>query len=434
MKNTTLVSNLSAPLRGDVTIPGDKSISHRALIFAAIAEGVTRIEGFLNSADCLATLHALQSMGVKIEITGTSIKVNGVGKFGLKDPKKNIDCENSGTTMRVLAGILVGQSFATILTGDNSLMQRPMARILRPLKQMGADITANDDDYPPLNIKGGKPLVGIKYTMPIASAQVKTCVLMAGIYAGGETTLVDKGHTRDHTERMFTTFSYPILKSESELKVNAKGDFQACDIKVPGDISSAAFFIVAATLISGSELLIRDVGINPGRIGILKILNFMGASIEVLNKRLYGEEPVADLFVRSAKLEGIDIPVAMVPMALDEFPIIFIAAACATGQTLLHGAKELRYKESDRIKTMINGLRSLGIDAQELDDGVYIRGGKFSGGEVDACNDHRVAMAFSIAGLLSAEPVIIKNAAEYVTSFPNFINLAQKLRLNIRCV
>lgn len=433
MNNIKLVSYQSEPLRGEITIPGDKSISHRALLFAALAKGVTTIKGFLNSADCLATLHALQSMGVKIEIQDTCVKIIGVGKHGLKAPEAAIKCENSGTTMRLLAGILVGQNFTCELTGDKSLTQRPMDRILRPLKQMGAEISA-DDDYPPLKIKGGNPLVGIRYNMQIASAQVKSCVLFAGIYANGETILVDKGHTRDHTERMFATFSYPILKSENELKVNSKGEFQGCDVQIPGDISSAAFLLVAATLISGSELLIRDVGINPGRVGILKILELMGASIEILNKRLYGEEPVADLFVRSANLEGIDIPLALVPMALDEFPIIFIAAAFAYGQTLLHGAKELRYKESDRIKTMINGLRSLGIDAQELEDGVYIRGGKFTGGTVDACNDHRVAMAFAIAGLLAQEPVNIDNAGGYVTSFPNFLELTQKLRMDIRCV
>ena len=252
------------------------------------------------------------------------------------------------------------------------------------------------------------------------------------MYASGETTVIDTGHSRDHTERMFTTFSYPILKSESELTVNSKGECIGCEVKIPGDISSAAFFIVAASLVDGSELLIRDVGINPGRIGILKILELMGASIEIINKRLYGEEPIADLFVRSAKLEGIDIPMSLVPQAIDEFPIIFIAAACAHGQTLLHGAKELRYKESDRIHTMVNGLKKLGIDAQELEDGVYIRGGEIKGGQVDACDDHRVAMAFAVAGLLAEDLIIIDNGANYITSFPNFVELANKLRLNVR--
>ena len=432
MNKGKLQSRLSEPLRGEITIPGDKSISHRALLFAAIARGMSRIEGFLPAQDCLATMRALQSMGVKIEMDNAVLSVEGVGKKGLQEPDEQLNCENSGTTMRLLSGILAGQDFDCELTGDKSLLQRPMDRVVRPLKQMGADISASDG-LPPLKICGGSALMGLKYEMPVASAQVKSCLLFAGIYASGETTVVDTGHTRDHTERMFTTFSYPILKSESELSVNSKGEFLGCEVKIPGDISSAAFFIVAASLVEGSELLIRDVGINPGRIGILKILNLMGASIEVINKRLYGEEPVADLFVRSAKLEGIDIPMSLVPQAIDEFPIIFIAAACANGQTLLHGARELRYKESDRIKTMINGLKNLGIDAQELEDGVYIRGGEIKGGAVDACDDHRVAMAFAIAGLVAREPIMIDNGTSYVTSFPNFIELANKLRLDVRC-
>lgn len=432
MNKTQLQSHISDPLRGEITIPGDKSISHRALLFAAIARGKSKIKGFLPAEDCLATMRALQSMGVKIDIINDVLYVEGVGKHGLQAPNAPLNCENSGTTMRLLSGILVGQNFDCELTGDKSLLQRPMNRIVRPLKQMGADISANDG-LPPLKISGGSVLQSLRYEMPIASAQVKSCLLFAGMYASGETTVIDMGHTRDHTERMFTTFSYPILKSESGLTVNAKGECLGCEVQIPGDISSAAFFIVAASLVEGSELLIRDVGINPGRIGVIKILNLMGASIEIINKRLYGEEPIADLFVRSAKLEGIDIPMSMVSQAIDEFPIIFIAAACARGQTLLHGAKELRYKESDRITTMINGLKNLDIDAQELEDGVYIRGGEIKGGTVDACDDHRVAMAFAIAGLVAQEVVMIDNGASYITSFPNFIELANKLRLDMRC-
>ncbi len=430
MKNTKILSSFSAPLRGEITIPGDKSISHRALLLGAIAKGTTKISGFLKASDCMATMHALQGMGVKIEVEGDSVVVHGVGKYGLQAPKTHINCENSGTTMRLLSGILVGQSFPCVLTGDSSLQNRPMDRIVRPLKQMGGDIIATDD-HAPLHINGVNSLIGINYEMPLASAQVKSCLMFAAMYANSDTIIHDTGHSRDHTERMLTAFSYPILKSESEIIIKSKGECLACDLKVPGDISSAAFFIVAATIIEGSSLLIRDVGINPGRIGIIKILQLMGASIEILNKRLYGEEPVADLFIRSAKLEGIDIPISMVPQSLDEFPIIFIAAAYAKGQTLLHGAKELRYKESDRIMAMISGLQNLGIDAQELEDGVYIRGGKFRGKEVESFDDHRVAMSFAIAGLVADEPITINNSGVYVNSFPNFVEIAEKLRLNI---
>lgn len=428
-KNRLLVLP-SMSLFGEITIPGDKSISHRALIIGSIAKGITKISGCLIADDCMATIHALRSMGVHIEIECDLVIVHGTGKYGLQAPKKNIDCGNSGTTMRLLAGLLVGQSFPSVLTGDNSLQNRPQDRIVRPLKQMGADIVATDDN-PPLYINAVSSLIGINYEMPIASSQVKSCLMFAGMYAASDTIIHDTGHTRDHTERMLTTFSYPILKSESEITIKPKGECIACSLKIPGDISSAAFFIVAATVLEGSSLLIRDVGINPGRIGVIKILQLMGASIEILNKRLYGEEPVADLFIKSAKLHGIDIPVSLVPAAIDEFPVIFIAAALARGQTLLHGAKELRYKETDRIKAMVLGLQNLGIEAHELDDGVYIRGGEIKGGEVDSFDDHRVAMSFAIAGLAASGPVIVHNSSKYVTSFPGFIDLARKLQLNI---
>lgn len=430
MKNNKLLISPSEPLRGEITISGDKSISHRALMIGAIAKGVTKITGCLISADCMATINALQKMGVEIKIDADCVHVYGVGKYGLQAPKNSINCGNSGTTMRLLAGILVGQNFSSVLTGDRSLRNRPQDRIVRPLRQMGADIIATDDK-PPLYINGINSLIGINYDMPIASSQVKSCLMFAGMYADSDTIIHDTGYTRDHTERMLTAFSYPILKSESEITIKSKGECLACDLRIPGDISSAAFFIVAATLLEGSSILIRDVGINPGRIGIIKILQLMGASIEVLNKRLYGEEPVADLLVKSASLQGIDIPISLVPSAIDEFPIIFIAAACAKGQTLLHGAKELRYKESDRISVMIAGLQNLGIDAHELEDGVYIRGGEFTGGEVDSFGDHRVAMSFAIAGLVAKSPIEVNNSKEYVTSFPGFVELAMKLKLNI---
>lgn len=430
MKSNTLLSKSSDPICGEVIMPGDKSISHRALLLGSIAKGITIIHGFLDSDDCLATLNALRHMGVRISLDSEAVTIYGVGKHGFTKPKHALDCGNSGTTMRLLAGLLVGQGFECRLVGDDSLSKRPMDRIIRPLKQMGADISAIDG-FPPLDINGINNLVAINYDIVVASSQVKTCLLFAGMYADGDTIIHEVGNTRDHTERMLTTFSYPILKSGNSLTINARSECSGCEIVIPGDISSAAFFIVAATLIPDSNLLIRNVGINPGRIGILKILNLMGASIEVLNKRVYGEEPVADLLVKSAKLEGIDIPANFVSIAVDEFPIIFIAAAFASGSTLLHGAKELRYKESDRIACMVKGLQVLGIDARELDDGVYIRGGSMSGGVVDSYNDHRIAMAFAIAGLVADGDIEIINGASFATSFPTFVNLANKLNMKI---
>lgn len=432
MTNMQLNSQPVEFLRGDIQVPGDKSISHRAIILGAIAKGTTTIEGFLDGEDCLRTLKAFQAMGVSIEgPTDQRVVIHGVGKHGLGKPADTIDCGNSGTTMRLLSGVLAAQSFTTKLTGDSSLRKRPMERIARPLMHMGAEIITHDG-HPPLTIQGVHMLEGITYEMPEASAQVKSCILLAGMYALGETAVIETGNTRDHTERMLTTFSYPIRKSDNAIIINAKSECQGTEILVPGDMSSAAFFIVAATLIPNSELFIRNVGVNPARTGVIQILKRMGASIEIINKRLWGEEPVADIHVRSATLEGIDIPAALVPVAIDEFPVIFIAAACAKGQTLLHGAKELRYKESDRIGVMVNGLHSLGIEAHALEDGVHIRGGVLRGGVVDSCHDHRVAMAFAIAGAVAKAPITIQHCESIATSFPTFLQTAKQLNMAIR--
>lgn len=429
---TSLTCLQSSALQGSIDVPGDKSISHRAVMLGAIAQGTTTISGFLPGEDCLATLHAFRAMGVEIEgPTDRRVVIHGVGKQGLNKPADTLDCGNSGTTMRLLSGLLAAQNFSSTLTGDASLLKRPMERVARPLRQMGAEMLTNEGK-PPLIIHGTRNLQGTVYEMPEASAQVKSCLLLAGMYARGETTVIETGLTRDHTERMLTTFSYPILKSENAITINASSECQGVSLMVPGDISSAAFFIVAATLIPQSDLWIRNVGINPTRTGVLAILTRMGASIEIVNKRLYGEEPVADIHVRSASLEGIEIPSSLVPTAIDEFPILFIAAACAKGHTLLHGAKELRYKESDRIGVMVDGLRALGIDAKALDDGVHICGGEFHGGSVDSMHDHRVAMSFAIAGTLAKEPVTIKHCDAITTSFPSFVSLAQKLGMRIR--
>ncbi|MCW8399626.1 3-phosphoshikimate 1-carboxyvinyltransferase [Legionella sp. PATHC038] len=425
---------ISKPVRaikGEITVPGDKSISHRSIIFGSIAKGTTIINGFLDGEDCMATLKAFQAMGVSIEGPDEQqVVIHGVGKYGLKKPEQVIDCGNSGTSMRLLAGLLAAQSFDSQLTGDESLLKRPMLRISKPLTQMGADITTVDGK-PPVTIRGGKELNGIHYVMPEASAQVKSCILLAGLYARGETQITETGISRDHTELMLKYFSYPVHHKDNVLVINSTSECLGTEVFVPGDISSAAFFIVAATIIPGSDVLIRNVGINPTRTGIIHILLEMGANITLLNQRQLGEEWVADLRVKYAPLKGINIGANMVPLAIDEFPAIFVAAACAQGQTTLHGASELRFKESDRIATMVDGLIKLGIHAEAFDDGVMIEGGIMHGGSVESMGDHRIAMSFAIAGAVASEPVTIKNCANVATSFPLFIETARALQLQI---
>ncbi|HAU2154972.1 TPA: 3-phosphoshikimate 1-carboxyvinyltransferase [Legionella pneumophila] len=418
-------------LKGEITVPGDKSISHRSIIFGAIAIGTSVIDGFLDGEDCIATLKAFQSMGVRIEGPDKQrVIIHGVGKHGLKQPQNIIDCGNSGTSMRLLAGLLAAQQFDSQLTGDESLLKRPMLRISRPLSQMGADVTTQDGK-PPIVIKGGKKLNGIHYVMPEASAQVKSCLLLAGMYAEGQTKITENAVSRDHTERMLRTFSYPVQIQDGVIVIDRNGECHGTRLNIPGDISSAAFFIVAASITPGSDILIRNVGINPTRTGIIHILTEMGADIKVLNQRAYGEEPVADLHIRYSQLKGIDIPVSMVPLAIDEFPVIFIAAACAQGKTTLHGAKELRLKESDRIGAMVDGLNQLGVHAEGFDDGILIEGGSIQGGEVNSRGDHRIAMSFAIAGAVASAPVTIKNCANVATSFPSFVTTANILHFQI---
>ncbi|HAU1605549.1 TPA: 3-phosphoshikimate 1-carboxyvinyltransferase [Legionella pneumophila] len=418
-------------LKGEITVPGDKSISHRSIIFGAIAIGASVIDGFLDGEDCIATLKAFQAMGVKIEGPEKQrVIIHGVGKYGLKQPKNIVDCGNSGTSMRLLAGLLAAQQFDSQLTGDESLLKRPMLRISRPLSQMGADVTTQDGK-PPIVIKGGKKLNGIHYVMPEASAQVKSCLLLAGMYAEGQTKITENAVSRDHTERMLKTFSYPVQIQDGTIVIDSNGECHGTRLNIPGDISSAAFFIVAASITPGSDVLIRNVGINPTRTGVIHILTEMGADITVLNQRAYGEEPVADLHIRYSQLKGINIPASMVPLAIDEFPVIFIAAACAQGKTTLHGAKELRLKESDRIGAMVDGLNQLGVHAEGFDDGILIEGGSIHGGEVNSRGDHRIAMSFAIAGAVAGAPVTIKNCANVATSFPSFVTTANMLRFQI---
>ncbi len=418
-------------LTGTVNIPGDKSISHRSIMLGAIANGRTDVYGFLAGEDCLATIQAFRAMGVTIEgpDNGTVI-IEGVGKHGLHAAKHLLDLGNSGTSMRLLTGLLAGQPFVSQLSGDESLQKRPMGRVVDPLTAMGAQIDSHEGK-PPLFIHATKTMHGITYQMPIASAQVKSALLLAGLYATGTTTVIEPSASRDHTERMLQSFAYPIEIDDQRISIDGNAELKATRIDVPADISSAAFFIVAATITPGSSIMLKNIGINPTRIGVITILRMMGAAITLHNQRLFGAEPVADIQVNYAPLHGIEIPVEQVPQAIDEFPILFIAAACAQGQTVLRGAKELRVKESDRIQTMADGLQILGIDAQPLDDGIVINGGIMRGGEIDSHGDHRIAMAFAIAGLLSQQAIKIKDCSNVATSFPEFVAVAQKAGLSI---
>ncbi len=419
-------------LRGEIRVPGDKSMSHRSIMLGSLAEGVTRVTGFLNAEDALATLNAFRAMGVEIEgPENGKVVIHGVGKHGLKKPDKPLNMGNSGTSMRLLSGLLSGQAFDVELTGDKSLESRPMRRVTEPLALMGAEIETQADGTAPLKIKGNRQLKGVHYDMPIASAQVKSCMLLAGMYAEGETSVTEPAPTRDHTERMLNGFSYPVAKDGATATINADGKLTACEIDVPSDISSAAFFLVGASIAPDSDVTIKHVGINPTRTGVIDILRLMGANLELLNERSVGGEPVADIRVQSSQLKGIDIPEELVPLAIDEFPVLFVAAACAEGQTRLTGAKELRVKESDRIQVMADGLNALGVDAQATEDGMIIQQSQIGGGEVYSHDDHRIAMAFSIAGLRANGAITIHDCQNVNTSFPEFRELADQLGLNI---
>ena len=435
-KNITFNVQPGGQLRGEARVPGDKSMSHRSIMLGSLADGVTHVTGFLVAEDALATLQAFRDMGVKIEgpVDGC-VTIHGVGKHGLKAPQKELYLGNSGTSMRLLSGLLAGQPFNSVLTGDTSLSGRPMKRVTEPLKMMGADIKTTEKGTAPLEITGrAGQLQGIDYVMPIASAQVKSCLLLAGMYAQGETSVTEPAPTRDHTERMLTGFNYPVKRQGDKASITADGKLTATEIDVPSDISSAAFFLVGASIALGSDLLLKHVGINPTRTGVIDILRLMGAKIEILNQRVVGGEPVADLHVVSTPLKGIDIPEELVPLAIDEFPVLFVAAACAEGQTRLKGAEELRVKESDRIQVMADGLQILGVDAKPTVDGMIIHGGgKIGGGTVTSHGDHRIAMAFAIAGLRASATISILDCANVNTSFPEFKELAKNLGLGLVC-
>ena len=430
------VAKPGGKLSGEFRVPGDKSISHRSIMLGSLAEGTTEITGFLEGEDSLATLQSFRDMGVVIEGPHRGrVTVHGVGLHGLKTPPNALYLGNSGTSMRLLSGLMSAQSFDVEMTGDVSLSKRPMDRVANPLREMGAVIESADKGRPPLKIKGGQPLKGIHYVLPMASAQVKSCLLLAGLYAEGETTVIEPAPTRDHTERMLKGFGYPVDVDGPKVTVRPGGKLTATAIDVPSDISSAAFFMVAASIAKDSDITLQHVGINPTRVGVINILRQMGANIEMLNESEVGGEPVADLRIRSAQLKGIQIPEDQVPLAIDEFPAIFIAAACAEGTTVLTGAEELRVKESDRIQAMVEGMQALGVDAVGTEDGAIINGfgseGSFNGGEVDSVDDHRIAMSFTIASLRANAPILIKDCANVATSFPGFVELAHESGIQV---
>ena len=427
-RNVVFTAQAGGSVQGRIRVAGDKSMSHRSIMLGALAEGVTEVEGFLEGEDALATLQAFRDMGVVIEGPDKGrVRIHGVGLHGLQAPPGPIYLGNSGTGMRLFAGLLAGQPFDTELTGDESLSKRPMERVAAPLRTMGAVIESGEGGRPPLKIKGGQQLKGINYDMPMASAQVKSCLLLAGMYAEGETRVTEPAPTRDHTERMLNGFGYEVKREGATAIIRGGGSMQAGKIDVPADISSAAFFLVAASITPGADLTLEHVGLNPTRVGIINILRLMGADIEISNEREVGGEPVGDLRVKHAPLKGIDIPEDQVPLAIDEFPVLFIAAVCAEGHTVLSGAEELRVKESDRIQVMADGLAQLGVRTEVKPDGIVINGSKMTGGTVHSHGDHRIAMSFAVAALRAKGDITINDCANVATSFPNFIELATQV-------
>lgn len=430
------------PLTGRIRVPGDKSVSHRAIMLASLAEGVSRIDGFLEGEDTRATAAVFQRLGVTIEAPSPQSRiVHGVGLHGLRASADALDCGNAGTGMRLLAGVLAGQAFDSTLVGDDSLSKRPMRRVIDPLSRMGAAIDSEDGGLPPLRIRGGRTLQGIDYTLPVASAQVKSALLLAGLYAAGDTVVREPHPTRDYTERMLSAFGWPIEFEPGVAHVRGGAGnahaLRATDVHVPADFSSAAFFLVAASVIPGSDLVLEAVGMNPRRTGLLQALRAMGADIVETDARSAGGEAVADLHVRAAPLRGIAVPEAIVPDMIDEFPALFVAAACAEGETRITGAAELRVKESDRLATMSAALRALGIRVDESDDGAIIHGGAFaidpaSPVTIDSHGDHRIAMASAIAGQRCPGEFAIGDIANVATSFPGFDALARGVGFALR--
>jgi 3-phosphoshikimate 1-carboxyvinyltransferase len=422
----------SGKLSGRIHVPGDKSISHRALMLSAIAEGQSRITGFLNGEDTMATMAAFRAMGVEFQLSSENeVIVDGVGMNGLLTPATELNLGNSGTSVRLLSGLLSGLGIECELVGDDSLMSRPMRRIVNPLQKMHALINCSKDGTLPIHIKDGASLTAIDFEMPVASAQLKSSLLLAALSANGRTCIHEPVATRDHTERMLMQFGYQVERAEKTIALEGGGSLQGTTIEVPADISSAAFFIVGACIAEGSDIIIENIGVNPNRDAVIHILREMGANITLLKENVVSGEPVADIRVKSSELHGIDIPEALVPGAIDEFPAIMVAAACAKGKTRLTGAGELRVKESDRITAIVDGLQTLGIDADEQPDGMTVTGGTMTGGEIDSFADHRIAMAFAIAGIYATAAITVKDCANVETSFPGFVGVAGNAGLDL---
>ncbi len=415
-------------LSGEIRVQGDKSVSHRAVIIGSIADGLTRVTNFLPSDDCIRTIKAFESMGVTIKIDGDSLEIYGKGPSSLTEPPDVMDMGNSGTSARLLAGLLSGQPFFSVMTGDNSLRRRPMKRVIEPLRMMGANVWGRrEGEFLPLCIKGGV-LQGISYRMPVASAQVKSSILLAGLFAKGKTTIEERMATRDHTERMLEYFGVNVVRNGVTVTIEGSQGLRPRDIEIPGDISGAAFFMVGASIIEGSEIVIKDVGINPTRTGIIDVLREMGASIEVYNLRDMGREPVGDIKIRSAPLKGIEIKGDRIPRVVDELPVVCIAAAVAEGETLIKDAAELRVKESDRIAVMAECLSSLGVEVKILEDGMRIKGVKGLKGVVcHSHGDHRIAMSMAIAGLVAEGETLIEDTECINTSFPKFEEILKEI-------
>lgn len=424
-------------LQGRLRVPGDKSISHRALMFGAIAEGVTEIEGFLDGADCLNTLAAIRAMGVQVEAaSSTSLKVQGCGLYGMRASKTALDCGNSGTAMRLFAGLLAGQGFESTLMGDESLSRRPMKRVIHPLMAMGASIESRNG-LAPITLHAIRPLEPARHVLRVASAQVKSAILLAGLYAHGYTWIKEPGPSRDHTERMLHSFGVHLIRESGWVGIHGGEALQATRIEVPADLSSAAFFLAGAAMTPGSQLTLENVGVNPTRDGVIRILRLMGAHIEIRHSHLGGGEPAADITVKGGRLRGIDITPELVTLAIDDIPAVLIAAACAEGTTRVHGAAELRVKESDRLQAMQAGLASLGVTVDAVPDGINVSGtAHLKGGEIQSFGDHRIAMAFAMAGLRAEGPVTVRDCRNVHTSFPGFPRLANAagLQLSVRQV
>lgn len=418
----------AASVRGEIVVPGDKSISHRSIMLGAIANGVTTVRGFLRGEDNMSTMHAFRAMGVAIDDDGETIRIKGCGLHGLKEPGDVLDCGNSGTTIRLITGLLSGQSFFSVVTGDQYLRKRPMKRVVEPLSRMGARISGRSGGtLAPLAINGGS-LKGIDYQSPVSSAQIKSSLMLAGLYADGATTISEPSLSRDHSERMFRLFGASLVINGNGVTVNGGVELTSQEVTVPGDISSAAFFMVAALITPNSELLIKNVGVNPSRTGVIDILQEMGGDIQLLDRREVSGEPVADILVRSSRLKGIAISGGVVPRAIDEFPVVCVAAARAEGVTTIRDAKELRVKETDRITAMADNLRKLGVTIAEVEDGMDITGSEqLLGGTIDSCGDHRIAMSFSVAALVASGAITVTDIACVATSFPTFFPLLEKV-------